>query len=112
MRPVTRTISAVAISDPVRVDWRGGMSNFNLNIAVVLSAGAVLTYSGQFSLDNPQTFTDATDYNTNATWFDMLTLDMISGSDSEAITNPVQAVRLNVTAHTSGSATMTALQSN
>jgi hypothetical protein len=112
MRPITKTVSAAELSDPIRVDWRGGGSNFNLTAAVALSAGAVLTYDVEYSVDDPQTFTDKADYNANGTWFVVTGLAALSANARDQVDFPIQGIRLNVTAHTSGSATITVLQSN
>ena len=112
MRPITKTVSSMALSDPIRVDWRGGGSNFNLTAAVVISAGAVLTYNVEYSVDDPQTFTDKADYNATGTWFDVTGLAALSANATAQVDFPIQGIRLNVTAFTSGSATLTVLQSN
>ena len=112
MRPITKTVSSMALSDPIRVDWRGGGSNFNLTAAVTLSAGAVLTYTVSYSLDEPQSFTDKADYNANGAWLPVTDLTALSANASGNVDFPIQAIRLAVTAHTSGSATITVLQSN
>lgn len=111
MRPITKTVSSMSISDPIRVDWRGGGSNFNLTAAVILD-GAVLTYTVSYSLDEPQSFTDKADYNMNGAWLPVTALMAQTADASANVDFPIQAIRLAVTAHTSGSATMTILQSN
>jgi hypothetical protein len=112
MRPVTRTVSAQEISDPVRVNWRGGLSGFQLSALVALSSGATLTYTVEHTGDDPANFDDITDYNTNATWYNTTGLVALTANDEGNIAFPVQAVRLNVTAYTDGSATLTVLQAN
>ena len=111
MRPVSKTVSSLSISDPIRVNWRGGQSNFNLSLVVELNPGA-LTYSVEHTLDAPTDFADAADYNANAVWFDTPGVTGLSANGGIGIDFPVQALRLNVTAYTSGSAKITVLQSN
>lgn len=111
MKPVTITQSAAGTSQPIPVNWRG-MNTFQLSLFCVLSSGSVMTYTVEHSPDNPQSFTDANDYNTNGNWFPT---DGISGRSNSAESNiafPVRAVRLNITSHTSGEAELTIIQSN
>lgn len=108
MRPQVVTVSALQISSPIPVNWRE--KDFALGLQVGLSAGSSLTYSVQFTNDDPENFTDPTDFNTNATWQDFPDLSGLTASDFAGYEFPVRAVRLNVTSYTSGSATLTALQ--
>lgn len=111
MRPVEKTVTSATTSDPIRVNWRGGGSRFALALGVDVGS-SILTYTVEHTFDNPQDFTSDTDYNTNATWRDTLGLTALSATDEGNIAFPVHAVRLNVTAFTSGSAKLTAIQSN
>ena len=72
----------------------------------------VLTYTVEHTFDAPADFAGASDYNTNATWRDTTGLTALTATDEGNIAFPVRAVRLNVTAFTSGSAEMTVIQSN
>lgn len=108
MRPQAVTVSAVGTSEPRRVNYLE--RNFKLGLGVALSAGATLTYSVEHTFDDPANFTDATDYNTNGTWYETSGLNGLTQSEDGNIVVPVQAVRLNVTVHTGGSATLTILQ--
>lgn len=111
MRPVEKTVSSATTSDPIRVNWRGGGSKFALSIGVDLNPG-VLTYTVEHTFDNPQNFTSDTDYNANATWRSTTGLTALTATDEGNIAFPIHAVRLNVTAFTSGSAKLTVIQSN
>ena len=111
MRPVVIEVSSLSISDPIRVNWRGGQSDFNLSIGVDLTPGT-LTYSVEHTLDAPTDFTSVADYNANAVWRDTTGLTGLSANGEGDLGFPVQAVRLNVTAYTSGSAKITVVQSN
>ena len=108
MRPQVVTVSSQTISAPQPVNWRE--RNFKLGIGVALSAGAALTYSVQFTFDDNQNFDGQTDYNTNATWYDVDGLTALTANDAGNIIVPVMSLRLNVTAYTSGNATLTILQ--
>jgi len=109
MRPVVVTVSSATTSNPIPVDWRG--SPFSLAIGVDLNPG-VLTYTVEHTFDDPIGFTSAADYNSNATWRATTGLSALTATDEGNIAFPIRAVRLNVTAFTSGSAEMTIIQSN
>lgn len=111
MKPVVKTVSSVATSDPIRVNWRGSGSTFALSLGVDLNPG-VLTYTVEHTFDAPTDFTSSSDYNTNATWRATTGLTALAATAEGNIAFPVQAVRLNVTAFTSGTAELTVIQSN
>lgn len=105
MRPIRVTVSAVGASAVLPMDTY--RDPFNLGIGVALSAGAALTYSVQHTFADVQAagFSAAT-----AVWYDNATLTAKTTSSDGNYAYPVTAVRLNVTAFTSGSATMTVIQ--
>lgn len=107
---VVKTVSSVTTSPPIRVNSHGN-GGFSLAIGVDLNPG-VLTYSVQHTFDAPEDFTSATDYNTNATWRDTTGLAALSATDEGNIAFPIESVRLNVTAFTSGSAEITVIQAD
>lgn len=109
MRPVTVTVSSIATSDPIPVNWR--CTPFSMAIGVDLNPG-VLTYTVEHTFDDPTEFTSASDYNSNATWRTTTGLSALTATDEGNIAFPIRAVRLNVTAFTSGSAEMTVIQAN
>ncbi len=109
MRPVVVTVSSATASAPIPVDWRG--SPFSLSLGVDLNPG-VLTYTVEHTFDAPEDFASATAYNSDATWRDTTGLTALTATDEGNIAFPVRAVRLNVTAFTSGSAELTVIQSN
>lgn len=102
MRRVKNTVSSQSAGSTLPVDWRE--SNFKLGMAVVLSVGAVLTFTVE------HTFDDIQDASVTPTWFDTDGLTGLTTNDEGNIIIPVSAVRLNVTSHTSGEATITLLQ--
>ena len=103
MRPTKDVVSSQAAGTKLPVDWRE--NDFKVSLAVVLSGGAVLTYSAQFTLDDIQ------DDTVTPTWFDVTDLTALSANGTASVISPVMAVRLNVTAYTSGNATLTVIQS-
>lgn len=102
MRPVIVTVSSQTTSAVVPVNWRE--RNFNVGLTVVVSG--TLTYSVQYTSDDVQ------DTDVTPVWFDVNGLDGLTANDDGSIQFPVKAVRLNVTAFTSGSATLTILQAS
>ena len=102
MRPTQVTVSSQVASAAIPVDWRE--NDFKLALAVVLSAGASLTYSVQHTFDSVQ------DPSVTPTWFSTDGLTSLSANADGNISFPVIAVRLNVTAYTSGSATINIIQ--
>lgn len=103
MRPVRLTVGAQASSAIIPLDWRE--DNFKVALAVVLSAGAVLTYTVE------HTFDDIQDSTVTPTWFDTDGLTALTANDESNFAFPIIACRLTVTAYTSGDATITVIQS-
>ncbi len=106
MRPVVQTLSAVGVSPPVVLDYL--LTPMTAGIACVVSNPGVLTYKVQYSYDDP--FTSTYDPAT-ATWFDHATLNAQTTTQSGVMDKPVRCIRLDITARTSGSVTMTVVQS-
>ena len=100
MRPQSVTVSSQAASAALPVDY--AVNPFNIGIGCV--ATGTLTYKVQFTFDNVM------DSTVTATWFDSADLTGETTSQYGALTIPVRAVRLNVTAYTNGSVTMTLIQ--
>jgi hypothetical protein len=102
MQPITRTVSSVTTSTPAVMNYLA--NPFSVGFAVVLSAGANLTYSVQ------HTFDDVNDPTVTPTWFDHeIVVGQTTNQDGNYAFN-VRAIRLNVTAHVGGSATLTLIQ--
>lgn len=91
MRPVVVTVSASSgISDPVVLDYYLAP----MNVGMAVTATGTHSSKVQVSYDDP--FAEyATDYNTDATWFDHATLTSITGNAQGGQTTPIRAVRLN-----------------
>lgn len=105
MRPIRQTLSAVGVTPPIVLDTY--RDPFNVGLGIALSPGAVLTYTVQHTLDDVtlETFSPAT-----ATWYSNSGLTAKTTSSDGNYAFPVTAIRLNVTAYTSGSALMTVIQ--
>jgi len=104
-RPIRVTVGSATTSGVIPLD--NYRTPFNVGIGCALSAGASLTYKVEYTYDDVQsaTFNPAT-----ATWFDHATLAAKTTSADGNIVVPVSALRLNVTAYTSGTVTMTVIQ--
>ena len=72
MRPYTTpAVGSVAISDPVKIDF--AQDDFKVGLSLNVVSGTN-TSSIQYSLDDPDAVY-ATNYNTDATWYDVVGLD-------------------------------------
>tara|TARA_R110002051_G_scaffold271069_2_gene331486 strand:- start:787 stop:1116 length:330 start_codon:yes stop_codon:yes gene_type:complete len=107
MRPVVITVTGVAISAPVTLNYR--QSNFKVSIAAVITGTA--TYTVQHTFDDPADFATEALYNSDADWFDHEFMDAIAVTSDGNYAFPVRASRLNVTA-SSGSVKATWIQGN
>lgn len=108
MRPKTITQTVAGISAPHIVDRN--QNSFKLSLQMVVTGTA--TASAQSTSDLQTDFSDATDYNDNATWFDVLDVTDVTTPVQGNIFFPIQAVRLNSSDITSGSVALTILQAN
>ncbi len=105
MRPASGTLSAAG-AGPVYIT-NPHEAPFSIGIGVVVAGGSTLTYSVQHTFDDPfaATFNPAT-----ATWFNHATLSAQTNSADGNYAFPVRAIRVNVTAYTTGSLTWTFIQ--
>ena len=104
-RPVRVTLGAVAGSNPIPLN--NYTAPFNVGIGCDISAGGSLTYTVEHTFDDvfAATFNSAT-----ATWFPNAGLTAQTTDANGNYSAPVAAVRLNVSAWTSGTVTMTVIQ--
>lgn len=105
MRPIRVTVASQTASAPIPLDHYQGP--FNVGLAVVISSGATLTYTVEHTFDD--VFQPGFDSST-ATWFPNASVASETTSQDGNYAFPIMAVRLNVTAYTDGSATMTVIQ--
>lgn len=95
------TVSSQTTSSPIIVDYK--KNPCNVSIGCVVPSGT-LTYKVQ------HTFDDVLDPTVTATWFDHSTITGKTADQDGNYAFPVRAVRLNVTAWTSGDVSMTVIQ--
>lgn len=104
-RPIRKTQSALGATPPIPMDVHNSIA---ISVSVKLAPASTLTYTVQHTFDDvfEEGFNPAT-----ATWFDNDVLVNRTVNDDGNYVAPVTAIRLNVTAFTSGSATLTVIQS-
>lgn len=105
MRPVRYTVSSATSGAVIPLDQY--IDPFNVSVAVVVSAGATLTFTVEHTYDDvfASTFSAA-----SATWFPNSALAAKTASTEGNYVLPVTAIRLRVSAYTSGNATINVLQ--
>lgn len=104
MRPIRKTVGTIASSDPIPLDHYISPSNVTVDVLV---NGTGITYAAQYTTDDIY----ANDYSAaSGNWS---SISGVGGSASATgnIAFPVTAVRLDVSAVTSGDATLTVIQS-
>jgi len=100
MRPQVIQLSSATTSAWVPLDYK--QAPFNVGLGLVFSGTATATVE--------HTFDDIFDSTVTPTAFSHSSLAGISSNDDGNYAFPVRAIRLNVTAWTSGTITLTALQ--
>lgn len=100
MRPQSVTVSSATTSAALPMDYAA--NPFSVGIGCV--ASGTLTYKVQHTFDNVM------DASVTPTWFDHDTLTGQTASADGNYAFPVRAIRLNITAYTNGSVTMTLVQ--
>lgn len=105
MRPVRVTLSSATSSNPIPLDTYA--DPFNVGFSVVLAPGSTLTYTVEHTFDDvfAPTFSPAT-----ATWFPNSGASAKTTSVDGNYAFPVTAIRLRVSAYTSGAANFTVIQ--
>lgn len=87
--------------------------SFSVTCAVILSAGASLTYSLEYTIEpisNPSSFDGIVWTAANANWLTVPGMSALTATNSVTILGPCTAVRLNVTGWVSGTARLEVLQ--
>lgn len=102
MRPTSVTVSSQTTSAPIPVNWRA--KNFGLSVFVDVTGTNTSTVQ--------HTFDNIYDPAVTPTWMDHASLAAMTADEDGNYAFPVRAVRLNVTAWTSGSATMTLIHND
>ena len=103
MRPQTVTVGSATTSAPIPMDY--AMNPCSISLGCVVNGGGTLTYKVQHTFDN------IFDSTVTPTWFDHSVITGKTANQDGNYAFPVRAIRLNVTAYTSGSATLTTIQS-
>lgn len=105
-RPIRKTLSSATSTTPVPLDIH--INPFQITLVAALAAGSSLTYTVEYTVDDvfDNAFNPAT-----ANWFSVTGMSAQTISSTGNIVTPVSAVRLRVSAFTSGSVTLTIIQS-
>lgn len=101
MRPHTTTVSSIAASAWIPVDYK--QSPMSLGVGCVLVSGTA-TYSVEY------TFDDIYDTTVTPVAFVLSTINAATTSANGVINTPIRAMRLNVTGGTSPVVAMTIIQ--
>ena len=103
-RPITRTVSSQAASTPIALNTQV-KSPFSVTLLADLTGTA--TFSVQYTLDD---VFDNAYVPANGVWTAVTNMSGLTADGAGTLTSPVTAVRLNVSAFTSGSVTLTVVQ--
>lgn len=96
-----------AVTKSIPTNWRG--TPYNQSLFTVITG--TLTYTVQHTEDAPQdSYTNT--FSTDANWRSTTGLTALTVTDEGNISFPVRAVRLIITAFTSGTTKLTSIQSN
>lgn len=106
MRPITESITGVGFTRSIQVDYR--QPQFKVGIGCVVSG--TVSYSVQHTFDDRTSFSSASDYETNATWFDNATITAASTNQDTNYAYPIRAVRVANLVTSTGTTTITLLQ--
>lgn len=106
-RPVTRTVSGATGTSSVVALNTLARSPFNVGLLADVSAGGNLTYSVEYTFDDVQSNSYSP---ASGVWNAVSGMGAQTADTTGSLSFPVTAVRLNVTAWTSGSVTLTVLQ--
>ena len=108
MRPIYGiTLSGIGVSTPAILDYL--IPPENTTWEAIISPGGAMTFSVQYSISDPYAKYPV-DYNTNGNWWDLTSASGISVSTSSNTQFPARALRLKITAYTSGTLTLNVLQ--
>ena len=110
MKPKTQTLSAAGTTDPMIVNYRTTPVDIGLFADFTTGTG-VGTVTIEHTESDPFA-TYATDFATDARWRATTSLTAVTADAEGSISFPIRAVRMNVTAFTSGSIDFTTIQSN
>lgn len=105
MRPQYVTVGSQTVSSPLPLDYKH--APFSVSLLADVSAGGNLTYKVQYTADD---IFDSTWNPATANWQDHSVLTAQTASNNSNLAFPVTAVRLNVTAYTSGSVRLAVIQ--
>lgn len=104
MRPKTKVYNAAGAQAPIPLDYRS--IDFQVGFDCIVSGGGVLTYSVQHTLD------DIYNPAVTPTWLNHATVNGLSATADGNYAFPIRAIRVNITAYTSGTLTFNVIQAS
>jgi hypothetical protein len=108
--PTRQTATASGPLTPIALNLFQS-STFNVGLLASVAAGSTLTFNVEYTFDDIW----STTYNPtagSALWYSVSGMGAKSADTTGSLAFPVTAVRLNVTAFTSGSVTLVVIQQN
>lgn len=103
-QPISRTVGSQAASTPILLNHQGPNP---FSVTLLATVTGTLTYTVQFTLDD----VFAPNYNpATGVWNTVTGMGAQTTTVAAALSSPVTAVRINVSAYTSGSVVLTAMQ--
>lgn len=107
MRPKSVSLSAVAFSAPIPLDYAA--QNFQVGLGVDYTTAGTATYTVQMTFDDIY----AAGYNpATGNWQSVTGLSAQTAAAAVNSTIPVRAVRLNITSYVSGTIRLTVIQAS
>lgn len=111
IRDYSVSVSSATQSDPIRLDANQTHMGAGLLLEISNTATATVEYTFDRPETDPNNPTLAANNWANATWYDIADLTDITASATSALVDTnVMAVRIDCTAYTSGTVTLTANQ--
>ena len=103
-RPITRTVSSQAASTPIALN---NLSTSPFNVSLLADVTGGLTYTVQYTLDDvfANSYVPA-----SGVWTAVSGMSAQTADTAGSLAYPVTAVRINVSAYTSGSVVLTVVQ--
>lgn len=106
--PFYQTVSTTGPQAPFMCDFH--TSQFQLGIAVILNAGAVTTYTVEYTYDDPANIFPNSQ-GVTPTWFSLTALAAKSATLDNNISFPIRAIRVNPASLTGGTLRFIVIQS-
>ena len=94
-------------SDPYPVNWRANPFNASLKLH---TSGSTTGFTVQYTMDDPNNFASASDYNTSATWTSHPYMTSLTSDTDGNLAFSIRAVRLQADTNGTDTAVLTYIQ--